>query len=115
MTRPEWIVLFCLCQRSGLNAQQISTVTGRPKTSISAAIAKLQKRKLILRRTDIEDGRRKVLRLTDAGRKIYAAIIDSFVTRETDMLACLSRSERTAFSDLLDKIIDNSGNWARPY
>src|SRR5574342_510103 len=89
MTRPEWIVLFCLYQRSGLNAQQISTVSGRPKTSISAAIAKLQKRKLILRRTDVEDGRRQVLRLTDAGRKVYSAIIDSFVTREAEMLGCL--------------------------
>jgi len=70
---------------------------------------------LILRRTDIEDGRRQVLRLTDAGRKIYTAIIDSFVAREADMLACLNRSERNTFGELLDKIIANSGTWARPY
>ena len=115
MTRPEWIVLFCLNQQSGLNAQQISTVTGRAKTSISAAIAKLQRRKLIFRRTDIEDGRRQVLRLTDSGRKIYGAIIDSFVARERDMLACLTRRERNSFAELLEKLVENSGAWARPY
>jgi DNA-binding MarR family transcriptional regulator len=115
MTRPEWIVLFCLNQQTGLNAQQISTVTGRPKTSISAAIAKLQRRKLIFRRTDVEDGRRQVLRLTEAGRRMYAAIIDSFVAREREMLACLTRKERATFAELLDKLVEHSGTWARPY
>ena len=42
MTRPEWIVLFCLNQQAGLNAQQISNVTGRHKTSISTAVRQLQ-------------------------------------------------------------------------
>jgi DNA-binding MarR family transcriptional regulator len=115
MTRPEWIVLFCLNQQTGLNAQQISSATGRPKTSISAAVKQLQQRKLISRRTDIEDGRRQVLRLTDAGRRIYTAIVGSFIEREADMLACLDRGERTTFMRLLDKIIDNSGAWAKPY
>jgi DNA-binding MarR family transcriptional regulator len=115
MTRPEWIVLFCLNQQTGLNAQQISSATGRPKTSISAAVKQLLERKLISRKTDIQDGRRQVLLLTDAGRRIYAAIVDSFVAREADMLACLAQSERATFIKLLDKIIDNSGAWAKPY
>jgi len=115
MTRPEWIVLFCLNQRAGLSAQQISSVTGRPKTSISAAVKQLQKKKLILRSTDVADARRQVLRLTDDGRRIYAAILDGFVKREAEMVACLDRSERRQFLRLLDKIIDNSPRWARPY
>lgn len=115
MTRPEWIVLFCLNQQTGLNAQQISSATGRPKTSISAAVKQLLQRKLISRKTDLQDGRRQVLLLTDAGRRIYTAIVDSFIAREADMLACLDRSERTTFIRLLDKIIDNSGVWAKPY
>ncbi len=115
MTRPEWIVLFCLNQRPGLNAQQISTVTGRPKTSISTAVRQLQRKKLILRRTDVKDGRRQVLRVTAAGEKIYKAILSSFVARETDMLVCLDRNERRAFIELLDKMIKHSANWAKPY
>ncbi len=115
MTRPEWIVLFCLNQQSGLNAQQISSVTGRPKTSISAAVKQLQHRKLISRKTDVQDGRRQVLRLTDAGRQVYVAILESFVAREADMLACLNRGERAALMGLLDKLVENSGAWAKPY
>src|SRR5450432_1132417 len=43
LTRPEWIVLFCLTRQPRLNAQQISTVTGRAKTSIAGAVKQLQK------------------------------------------------------------------------
>jgi DNA-binding MarR family transcriptional regulator len=115
MTRPEWIVLFCLNQQTGLNAQQISNVTGRPKTSISTAVNQLQRKKLIIRHTDVKDGRRQVLRATEAGQKMYKAILRSFVTREADMLACLNRDERRVLMGLLDKIIENSASWAKPY
>ena len=115
MTRPEWIVLFCLTRRSGLSAQQISDVTGRPKTSISAAVKQLQGKKLLSRSVDAKDGRRRVLQITDAGQRIYAKILEGFAAREADMIACLSRSERSAFLQLLNKLIDNSASWAKPY
>jgi DNA-binding MarR family transcriptional regulator len=115
MTRPEWIVLFCLTRRSGLSAQQISDVTGRPKTSISAAVKQLQRKKLLSRSVDAKDGRRRVLQITEAGQRIYAEILQGFVVREADMLACLSKSERATFLQVLNKLIDNSAHWAKPY
>jgi DNA-binding MarR family transcriptional regulator len=115
MTRPEWIVLFCLTRRSELSAQQISDVTGRPKTSVSAAVKQLQRKKLLSRSIDMKDGRRRVLQITEAGRHIYAKILEGFVRREAEMVARLSKSERTIFLQLLNKLIDNSGGWAKPY
>lgn len=115
MTRPEWIVLFCLNQQAGLNAQQISNVTGRHKTSISTAVRQLQIKKLIDRDTDFKDGRRQVLRVTEAGQKIYKAILGKFVARESDMTACLDRAERNALIAILDKMIVDSSRWAKPY
>jgi DNA-binding MarR family transcriptional regulator len=115
LSRPEWIILFCLTQRPDLNAQQISDVSGRPKTSISKAVRQLLNKKLIVRSADVRDGRRLVLHLTDAGRRLYKKILASFVAREADMLACLDHSERQTILGLLDKVIDNSANWAKPY
>ncbi|NJO35364.1 MAG: winged helix DNA-binding protein [Rhodospirillales bacterium] len=115
MTRPEWIVLFCLTRRSGLSAQQISDVTGRPKTSISAAVKQLQRKRLLSRSVDAKDGRRRVLQITEAGQRTYAKILQGFVARESDLVACLSRSERSTFLQLLNKLIDNSTAWARSY
>jgi hypothetical protein len=31
------------------------------------------------------------------------------------MLACLDRNERRVLMALLDKMIENSGSWAKPY
>lgn len=115
LSRPEWIILFCLNRRPDLSAQQISNVSGRPKTSISAAVRQLQDKKLIVRSTDVRDGRRLVLHLTDGGRKIYKEILASFTTREDAMMSCLNRDERSAFLELLNKIIVNSASWAKPY
>ncbi len=115
MSRPEWIVLFCLHQRKGLNAQQISHVTGRPKTSISAAIKLLQKKKLISRQTDVKDGRRQVLHVTDAGQRVYAKILEKFVVRENQMISCLSGRERETFLALLQKLLEYSRDWAKDY
>ena len=114
LTRPEWIVLFCLTQQPKLNAQQISTVTGRAKTSIAGAVKQLQRKKLITRKTDTLDTRRRVLHLTDSGRSLYKSIISGFIAREAHMLAGLNADERRTLISLLDKII-KTRNWAQPY
>jgi len=115
LTRPEWIVLFCLMRQPRLNAQQISTVTGRAKTSIAGAVKQLQKKKLITRRADIADRRRRVLHLTDSGKNLYEAIIGSFVAREAEMLASLNAGERRLLIRLFDKIMKGDRSWAKPY
>jgi DNA-binding MarR family transcriptional regulator len=115
LTRPEWIVLFCLTRQARLNAQQISEVTGRAKTSIAGAIKQLQKKKLITRKADIADRRRRVLHLTDAGRNLYRGILGRFIAREADMLRSLNAGERALLIRLFDKIIKGDRTWAKPY
>jgi DNA-binding MarR family transcriptional regulator len=115
LTRSEWIVLFCLTRQPRLNAQQISIVTGRPKTSIASAVKLLQKKGLIIRRTDIADSRRRVLHLTEAGQRMYASIIKSFIEREKAMMAALDPAERRELTRLFAKIIAAADTWATPY
>ncbi len=115
LTRAEWIVLFCLTRQPRLNAQQIHIVTGRPKTSIAGAVKQLQRKKLITRKTDIADTRRRVLHLTESGRSLYKVIIDGFVERETQMLAGLDSGERREILRLFEKIVSHAGTWAKPY
>ena len=108
-------MIFCLSQREGLNAQQISEVTGRAKSSVSHAVKLLQKKKMLLRRPDPEDGRRQVLGLTDRGRAAYLDLVSFFVEREKVMLSCLSESERRTLRKLMIKLTDNMEGWAKSY
>lgn len=115
MTRPEWIVLFCLSQNKRMNAQQISEVTGRPKTSISLAVKQLQRKRQIERYIDNQDGRRQILKVTAGGQRTYKSILGMFIIREAEMLSCLDQSERKMLMRLLDKIIGSNAKWARVY
>jgi DNA-binding MarR family transcriptional regulator len=78
-------------------------------------VKQLQSKKLLSRTVDAKDGRRRVLQITEAGRRIYGNILEGFVHREAEMIACLSKSERSSFLQLLNKMIDNSAPWAKPY
>jgi DNA-binding MarR family transcriptional regulator len=115
VTRAGWIVLFCLTRRPRLNAQQISIVTGRPKTSVAAAVKELQRKKLITKVIDAADGRRQVLHLTAAGKDMYQSIVGEFIKREKAMLQSLTATEKQELTRLFDKIIRNSVDWAKPY
>lgn len=115
LTRPEWIVIFCLTQHEGLNAQQISEVTGRAKSSVSLAVNQLQKKKLLQRLPDPHDGRRQVLKLTPAGHTAYEDLVTFFVERQEAMLSCLTEEERLALRKLMLKLTDHMDGWAESY
>jgi DNA-binding MarR family transcriptional regulator len=78
-------------------------------------VKQLQRKKLITRRTDIADSRRRVLHLTEPGRSLYKSILGSFVAREAAMLASLDAGERRELFRLFEKMIKNAGSWAKPY
>jgi DNA-binding MarR family transcriptional regulator len=78
-------------------------------------VKQLQRKKLITRKIDIFDSRRRVLHLTDAGRSLYKLIISGFIAREADMLAGLDAGDRRTLIRLLDKIIKSNRSWAKPY
>lgn len=115
LTRPEWIVIFCLNQCEGLNAQQISDATGRAKSSIAHAVNLLRKKKFLVRSQDPTDGRRQVLELTPAGHAAYDDLVTFFAEREQAMLACLSEEERQMLRSLMQKLTDNMDSWAKSY
>ena len=76
--------------------------------SITAAVDRLEARKLVQRTADPKDRRSRIVQLTDAGRLL---IEDAFERHETDMeevMAVLSSSERIELVRLLKKV----GMWA---
>lgn len=115
LTRPEWIVIFCLSQCEGLNAQQISDVTGRAKSSISHAIKLLEKKKMLQRMPDPHDARRRVLQLTPKASQAYSDLVGFFIEREKQMLACLSDAEKRNLRKLMYKLTGNMHHWATSY
>ncbi len=114
ISRPEFVILYCLQNMSGLVARDICLVTGLPKNSISRAVSDLLQRGLIERRTDTQDKRAKRLSLTAAGHAMIGRIEPMFKERETNMRRALSQDESRDFDRLISKIIQAMPDWVVP-
>jgi DNA-binding MarR family transcriptional regulator len=93
---PEWRVLVTIGRHAGCTAQQIVQSTRMHKTRVSRAVAALRQRALLESAASIQDGRELHLRLTPAGRRIYASLVPLALARESELLACLGAAQRTA-------------------
>lgn len=115
MTRPEFIVVFCVAHGPGLSAMDICRMTGRPKNSVSRAIKVLVAGGQIERAPSPTDQRAMRLSLTPAGKRVFEKAVPWFEVREREMFAPLTAGERATLSKLLEKLVLRGGRWAKPY
>ena len=101
---PEWRVMATVAQERGCTAQFIAQSTRMHKTRVSRAIAHLMQRGLIERGASAHDRRAMQLRLSGAGRRMYAQLVPLALAREAMLLNCLSAAERRAFLAALDRL-----------
>jgi DNA-binding MarR family transcriptional regulator len=111
LVRPEYAVLYALGLRDGIAAKDVCASTGFPKNTISRAIQKLLRRKLIRRVPDARDRRSFVLQLAAEGRRIVDETVPSLVAREKRMLAGLNREEQRILASLLGRMVVESRSW----
>jgi|JI10StandDraft_1071094.scaffolds.fasta_scaffold184309_3 DNA-binding MarR family transcriptional regulator len=111
LVRPEYVVLYALHLQDGIAAKDVVASAGFPKNTISRAIQKLLRRRLIRRASDARDRRSYVLRLTAEGRRILDETVPPMVAWEKRMLSALSREESQVLSKLLARLVQDSPNW----
>ncbi|QUS37886.1 MarR family transcriptional regulator [Tardiphaga alba] len=102
---PEWRVVATLGFRDdACSAQFIAQCTRTHKSTISRAVTGLLERKLIERVESSDDRRAFELRLSSKGKALYEELIPRLLSKERDILACLTAQERKQFAQALDKI-----------
>jgi len=111
LARPEYVVLYSLGLKDGISANDICQSSGFPKNTLSRAIQKLLRRKLIRRAADVSDRRRYVLRLTAEGQRIVNETLPPMLERERRMLETLSNDEQQVLSKLLARLVSDTPNW----
>ena len=113
LTAPEHVVLYAVALREGITADDVAASSARPKNTLSRAVNALINKKLLLRRVDPADGRRRPLFLTRAGRTLMDKTVPLLVALEQDMADVLTDAEMTQLDHLLTKVILNQGKWAK--
>ena len=106
---PEWRVMATVGQERGCTAQFIAASTRMHKTRVSRAIAQLRARGLIERAASSTDRREMQLRLSAAGRRMYAQLVPLALAREEELLACMGAGERRAFLGALERLESHLG------
>jgi DNA-binding MarR family transcriptional regulator len=104
LTIPEWRVMAVLAMTPDLSAAEVAQRTAMDKVAVSRAVASLLRERRIVRRTARADRRRSLLRLSSAGRRVYAQVVPVALAYERDLLVPLSRRDR-AFIDRAVRIL----------
>jgi DNA-binding MarR family transcriptional regulator len=104
LTIPEWRVMAVLAMTPDLSAAEVAQRTAMDKVAVSRAVASLLRERRIVRRTARADRRRSLLRLSSAGRRVYAQVVPVALAYERDLLVPLSRHDR-AFIDRAVRIL----------
>lgn len=111
ISRPEFVILYCLSQQPGLVARDVCLATGLPKNSISRAVAQLLDKQLVERMTDASDKRAKPLVMTATGKQRLSQVLPIMSERQAAMRATLTGEEAAQFDKLLGKLIAAMPAW----
>ena len=104
ITAQQRFVLRCVGKFPGMTAGRLARVLHLDPGTVSATLRRLERQKLLQRGRDPEDGRRVVLRLTEAGRAMArhrAGTVESGVIR---LLEVSSKQEIETAREVLRRL-----------
>ncbi|MBM6594340.1 MarR family winged helix-turn-helix transcriptional regulator [Microvirga pudoricolor] len=104
LTIPGWRIIVTLGQYEFRTARDIANHGVMHKSTVSRAVAVLEKRGLVLRKANADDRREELLELTPEGRAIYVALAPEALAFEERLLSVLAPEEQKTFFGLVDKL-----------
>ena len=104
LTIPEWRVVAHIAEQSGITQQEIGLRTRMDKVTVSRATIALTARGFVARSKNLDDRRSRLLSLTPAGRRLYAAIAPKALELERAVFGQFSAAEMAALRRFLQRI-----------
>jgi DNA-binding MarR family transcriptional regulator len=105
---PEWRVLVTLGQHGIMTGKAIGAQTHMHKTKVSRAVAILEKRKLLVRRSNRSDMRESFLSLSASGRAMYEELAPHALEFAQRLTEILSPADREAFDRAVKQLTERS-------
>ena len=100
----EWRIMAVLGESDALTQRELAARTLMDKVAVNRACKVLEKRALVERLPNEEDGRSHHVALTDGGREIYGKIMPLARDVERQLLEPFSAEERTVLRDMLARL-----------
>lgn len=103
----EWRIIAVLNKYPNLSAADIARRTGHNQMVIGRAVKRLQELHRIERRPSLNDGRRLMLNLTDAGGQVFERISPLAIRWEKALADEMLPQDIIGISRLIDRAIEN--------
>ena len=100
----EWRVMAVLGRYPDLSASAVAQRTAMDKVAVSRAVARLMDAGRLRRDTHDDDRRRSVLRLSEAGYRIYDEVAPLALAFERRLFEGMDAAERALLFRLLDRL-----------
>lgn len=104
ITRPEWRLLATLGEYGAMTATQVGAHSAMHKTKVSRAVAELEKRRWLMRKTDETDRRIEKLELTGPGLTAYREMVPLAVGFQDKLMGKLDAKSRETLLRAIDTL-----------
>ena len=94
-------------QRGAVCQKDLEEYFGLSGSSVTSLLKGLEGKGYIRRQASREDGRAKLLSLTDEGKKLHDAFMEKLEESEGKIVAGMTQNERSTLLELLKKAADN--------
>jgi len=101
LTIPEWRVMAVLATTPNLSAAEVAQRTAMDKVAVSRAVSSLLRQRRIARQPGRTDRRRSHLRLSSAGRRVYAQVVPFALAYEQALIRPLPSRDRATLDRAL--------------
>lgn len=108
LTMHQWRCLVIINTHQNVSAKDICTHSLLDKMTVSRALRALASRDLIKTSLATDDKRKRILKLTQGGRKIYEEILPLAKNRESTLLNALTAKEVQTLDLIITKLLNAS-------
>jgi MarR family transcriptional regulator, temperature-dependent positive regulator of motility len=107
LTSPQFAVLHVLAHEDPLDQTTVGARASLDRTTVASVITRLARRQFVARDRDKIDGRRNLVRMTDAGRAAHAVASRAAYNINETLLTSVAQEDRDALIRILSEIILN--------
>jgi DNA-binding MarR family transcriptional regulator len=107
LTSPQFAVLHALAHEGPLTQVALRSKVRLDRSTTADIVRRLVARRLVTQVKDPEDARRRLVRITAAGRALYAESTVRAVRVNEAVLAGLDEEQRTRLVGLLNSLLDH--------
>ncbi len=106
LTQGQYAVLFTLDERGSTGQRRLAELVAVDARNIVAVLDPLSRRRLIERRTDATDRRRRLIALTEEGTALVRDLASRAAQEQEDFLEPLGRDDRLQLNRLLKRLYE---------